>query len=58
MPEKAKVVRIKNTLDLDILWISESMYETVKSNKDLSEKLELIEKPREMQFDVLGMLAR
>ncbi|MEM2111867.1 MAG: lactate racemase domain-containing protein [Candidatus Bathyarchaeia archaeon] len=57
-PEKAKVVRIKNTLELDRIWISESLMELVKSDKVLSEKLEIIGELRDMQFDVLGMLAR
>jgi len=56
--EKAKVVRIRNTLELRRMWISESLYEIVKSDKELSEKLEIIGEPREMQFDVLGTLAR
>ncbi len=57
-PEKAKVVRIKNTLDLKQMWISESLCGTVKSDKGLSERIETLSEPREMQFDVLGMLAR
>jgi len=57
-PEKAKVVRIKNTLELDRMWISESLYEIVKSDEELSKRLEIMGEPREMQFDVLGMLAR
>mgnify|MGYP001113424291 CR=1 FL=1 len=57
-PRKAKVVRIKNTQELERLCISESLYRTVKADAKLQEKLEILGKPREMQFDVLGTLAR
>ncbi len=57
-PETAKVIRIENTLDLERIWISESLCKIIKSDKALSEKLEIISEPKEMQFDVLGMLAR
>jgi len=57
-PEKAKVVRIRNTLKLDHFWISESLCEMVKSDRELSERIEILGEPREIQFDVLGMLAR
>jgi len=57
-PRKAKVVRIKNTLELQRFWISESLAEVVKSNRELLERIEFLSEPREMQFDVLGTLAR
>ncbi|MEM2370742.1 MAG: lactate racemase domain-containing protein [Candidatus Bathyarchaeia archaeon] len=57
-PQKAKIVRIKNTLKLEYMWISESLYEVVKQDKELSERLEILGGPEEMQFDVLGNLAR
>jgi hypothetical protein len=57
-PREAKVVRIKNTLELEKLWISENLAEMVKSNPDLSKRVEILSEPREMQFDVLGTLAR
>lgn len=57
-PQKAKIVRIKNTLELEYMWISESLYEVVKQDKDLSERLEILGELEEMQFDVLGNLAR
>jgi len=57
-PSRAKVVRIKNTLELGRFWISESLAETVRVNPELSQKVEIIGKLREMQFDVLGTLAR
>ena len=57
-PREAKVVRIKNTLDLEVFWISESLYKMVKEDPELRERIEILEEPREMQFDVLGTLAR
>jgi len=57
-PKKARVVRIKNTLELDRMWISESLAEKVKSIPELSEVIEIQDDPRDMQFDVLGTLAR
>jgi len=57
-PLKAKIVRIKNTLELEYMWISESLYEMVKSDRELSERIEVLGEPEEMQFDVLGNLAR
>ncbi len=57
-PSKAKVVRIRNTLELEGLWISESMLEIVKGDRELAERIEVLSRPREMQFDILGNLAR
>lgn len=57
-PRKAKIVRIKNTLELQRFWMSESLAEIVKSNKKLLERIEFLSEPRKMQFDVLGTLAR
>lgn len=57
-PREARVVRIRNTLDLERLWISESLSKTAKVDKQLQEKLELVGDLREMQFDALGTLAR
>ena len=57
-PRDAKVVHIKNTLELEHLWLSESLAKTLKDNPELQKKLETIGEPREMQFDALGTLAR
>jgi len=57
-PRKAKVVRIKNTLELERFWISEALANMVKRDKELSEKIEFLSEPREMQFDALGTLTR
>jgi hypothetical protein len=56
--QKAKVVRVKDTLHLEKLWISETLCEEVKADPKLHKKLEIVGEPREMQFDVLGSLAR
>jgi len=55
---KAKVVRIKNTLELERFWISEALAEMVKADKELFEKIEFLSEPMKMQFDMLGTLAR
>ena len=56
--EEVRLMRIKNTLELERFWISESLYDLVKSNKELSERIEVEGEIKEMQFDVLGNLAR
>ncbi len=56
--ERAKVVRIRNTQELERLWISESLYDMVEADPELKKKLQILGEPREMQFDVLGNLAR
>ncbi len=57
-PQEARVVRIKNTQELGRLWISESLYKTVKADPELQKRMVAIGEPREMQFDILGNLAR
>lgn len=57
-PSEAKIVRIKNTLKLDHMWISMSLLESIEPNEELKKRLEVVGKPKEMQFDVLGNLAR
>ncbi|MCW4021105.1 MAG: hypothetical protein NWF14_07765, partial [Candidatus Bathyarchaeota archaeon] len=49
-----KVVRIKNTQELERLWVSESLYKMAKANP----KLEVGGEPEEMSFDASGNLAR
>lgn len=46
-PENAKIVRIKNTLELDEIEVSVAYYDNIKERKDL----EIISKPYEMKFD-------
>jgi hypothetical protein len=55
-PTNAKIVRIRNTLRVDRMWISESLLESVKSDNRLSEIVEIVGGPKEMQFDMFGML--
>ena len=55
---KARVVRIRNTLRLEKLWVSETLLEEVGADPKLQKTLEIVDEPREMQFDVLGSLAR
>ena len=57
-PREAKVVRIRNTLNLERMWISEGLLKTLESDPELKEKIEVLGEPREMQFDILGNLAR
>lgn len=57
-PSKARIVRIRNTLELRRLWISEPLAERVVADGGLSGRVELVGEPREMRFDVLGTLAR
>jgi hypothetical protein len=56
--QKAKVVRIKDTLHLEKLWVSETLYKELKNDSKLKKTLKVADEPREMQFDVLGTLAR
>ncbi len=57
-PLKARVVRIKNTQELERIWVSEALAREVKENPELLSKVKLLGEPRDMQFDVLGTLAR
>jgi len=57
-PQEAKIVRIKNTLQLNRMWISTSLLETLECDEELKKRLEILGKPKEIQFDVLGNLAR
>ena len=54
----AKMMIIKNTQELEHFWISESLAKSVKKDKKLAKKLELLSEPREVQFDVLGTLIK
>lgn len=57
-PEAARVIRIKNTQELETLYISEALVDELKASPMLQKRLVLVEEPREMQFDVMGYLAR
>lgn len=51
-PGKARVIRIKNTNNIEKLWVSEALYEELKDNPDI----ELIQEGQELQFDENGHL--
>jgi hypothetical protein len=57
-PEESRVIRIKNTQELDTLYISEALVEEFSRSPELQRRLVLLGEPREMQFDVMGYLAR
>jgi len=57
-PEAARVIRIKNTQELETLYISEALVDELRASPELQKRLVLVEEPREMQFDVMGYLAR
>ena len=58
VPAAARVVRIKNTQELETLYVSEALVDELEASPDLQKRLVVVDEPREMQFDVLGYLAR
>jgi hypothetical protein len=57
-PENIRIVRIKNTLELDKFWVSDAIFSQIQRDKELYNKLTIILGPVEMVFDPLGFLAR
>ena len=57
-PRDARVIRIKNTQELETVYISEALVEELENNHELQKRLEVLEELREPQFDVLGYLTR
>jgi nickel-dependent lactate racemase len=57
-PQNARVVRIKNTQKLDKMWISEELEKEILENRAKYSNIEFIGESKQMQFDVLGTLAR
>ena len=55
---RVRMMVIKNTQELEHIWISESLAEVVKKDKKLAKKVELLNEPRDVQFDVLGTLIK
>ena len=53
-----KMMIIKNTQELEHFWISENLAASVRKDKKLAKKVELLGEPREVQFDVLGTLIK
>ena len=56
--ERARVVMIKNTLELERMWISESLLEELLSRPDMKEKVTVVGQPQQIMVDVLGNLTR
>lgn len=54
----ARVIRIKNTLQLETLWISESLKTEIEYHPDRYTHLQIQGETQEIQFDILGNLAR
>jgi len=54
----ARVLRIKNTLQLETLWISESLKTEIEQHPDRYTHLHIQGEPQDLQFDILGNLAR
>ncbi|MEM3004012.1 MAG: DUF362 domain-containing protein [Candidatus Bathyarchaeia archaeon] len=55
---KAKIVIIKNTLELRRFLISERLKQELEENPELRGRIRIVGGPRELVFDVLGNLAR
>ena len=51
-PKRVRLARIKNTLDLRRLWVSEALLDEVEKDEDLR----VVEGPRELRFDEYGTL--
>ena len=51
-PKRVRLARIKNTLDLRRLWVSEALLDEVEKD----EELRVVEGPQEMRFDEYGTL--
>ncbi|MBI3974716.1 MAG: DUF2088 domain-containing protein [Chloroflexi bacterium] len=49
-PDNARVVRIKNTLELSELWVSETLLDQVRAHP----RLEILSEPRRWEFDADG----
>jgi len=56
-PNKVKLVRIKNTLDLDEIWISEELLKILEK-KDLSGRIEVLGKLSNMRFNIVGNMVK
>ncbi len=56
--KNVKVVRIKNTRDLEHMWVSEALIEELKTNQQLKNIITIIGEPKDLMFDVLGNITR
>lgn len=57
-PRDARVIRIKNTQELETIFISEALVNELENTPELQSRLIVQEDPDEPQFDVLGYIAR
>lgn len=57
-PRDARVIIIRNTQEIEELYISEALVRELQNDPELQKRLKLVEELREMQFDVMGYLAR
>ena len=57
-PKDARVIRVKNTQELETIYLSEALVKDLQNDPELQKKLILVEELKEMQFDVMGYLAR
>ena len=57
-PCDAKVIRIRNTQELEHIYISEALVKELQNSPELQKRLRLVSELKEMQFDVMGYLAR
>ncbi len=57
-PRDARVIRIKNTQELETIYISEALVKELENTPELQGLLKILEAPIETQFDVLGYLTR
>lgn len=58
IPKDARVIRIKNTQELEEIYLSEALFKDLDNKPELRERLQVLEAPSEIQFDVLGYLTR
>jgi len=56
--DKVRVVRIRNTLDLERMWVSENLLEELRSRPDLTERITVVGQPQDIMFDILGNITR
>ena len=57
-PRDARVIRIKNTQELEIIYISEALVKELEKTPELQKSLQVLDAPEDTQFDVLGYLTR
>jgi len=57
-PTEARVIRIRNTQEIEELYISEALVRDLQNDPELQKRLKVVEELKEMQFDVMGYLAR